>query len=169
MFVFQGSQFLIICLDRTRWDDDKTVRVSPGWGDSWFHTLVLWRQWRGGNRRHSEGEVWTTGSCTVYNSLIMHLCLLTRTSYSIFKCSRWEAVHVSGSCTTWFWSQSFCSSRYKDPTNVRKRHDISTLADVWARTFDTKTTLGVWLLKYCSCKVDVILSPKMKRTTMNWV
>jgi hypothetical protein len=38
MFVFQISQFLTICLDRTRWDGGITGWESPGWGDSWFHT-----------------------------------------------------------------------------------------------------------------------------------
>ncbi len=42
------DQLLIIFLDRTRWDDGKTGRESPGWGDSWFPSLVLWRRpWRG--------------------------------------------------------------------------------------------------------------------------
>ncbi len=55
IFVFQISQVLIICIDRTRWDGGITGRESPGWGGSWFRTLVLCRYWRGGNRRHSEG------------------------------------------------------------------------------------------------------------------
>jgi hypothetical protein len=33
----------------------------------------------------------------------------TRTWYSLFKRSKWGAVHVSGSCTTWLVSQSLCS------------------------------------------------------------
>jgi hypothetical protein len=43
IFVFQISQVLIICIDRTRWDGGITGRESPGWGGFWFRTLVLCR------------------------------------------------------------------------------------------------------------------------------
>jgi hypothetical protein len=78
--------------------------------------------------------------------------LLTRTSYSLFGWSKWEPVHVSGSCTTWLGNQNFCSSRDKDPTNVRKRDDMVTLVDVCSRTFGVTPkppwVCGFWKSKF---------------------
>jgi hypothetical protein len=86
-----------------------------------------------------------------YIILVKGTCDLTRTSYSLFRCSKWGSVHVSGSCTTWLGNQSFCSSRDKDPTNDRKRDskrgDISTLTDVCVRGLSPSSVILGWLFR----------------------
>ena len=62
---------------------------------------------RGGNRRVLHREHFLhEASVYIYEDT---------TAYSLLSWSRWGVVHVSRSCTTWFGSQRFCSSRGKDP------------------------------------------------------
>ena len=103
MFVFQTSQFLMICLDKVCWDGDRTGRESRGWGRFWMSKVTSRSQLRVGNWRISERG--TGGSCTL-NVSTEHPYLSTRISYSLLNWRRSDVVHVSGSYTTWFGSPS---------------------------------------------------------------